>query len=300
MFSDAVNRVATFTLTGSGSIASTAGTGVTATITSVGNGWYRCSMAVTTTLATSGSGFQIRDAASGDGTTGVYLWGAQAELGNIASPYTVTTTAAVTTQNAINANGGTILVDSTGTMNLTASSSSGFNLLNNATNYVTVSKIAALNEWDITASNTSNLGFVSTGGGGINLYTTTGGSQKQLAITATASANNYVQVTGGAGVGPIISAVGADTNIDLKLTPKGTGYANITSGGIKFPDATVQTTAATAGLASAGNSSIGIFNTNITANATIAGNTNGFSVGPVTVANGVSVTVTSGQRWVTI
>ena len=40
--------------------------------------------------------------------------------------------------------------------------------------------------------------------------------------------------------------------------------------------------------------------TTATANYTIAAGTNGFSVGPVTVANGVSVTVTSGQRWVTI
>jgi hypothetical protein len=57
---------------------------------------------------------------------------------------------------------------------------------------------------------------------------------------------------------------------------------------------------ATTGAATAGNSSIIINNVNITANATIAAGTNGFSVGPITQANGVSVTITSGQRWVVI
>ena len=40
--------------------------------------------------------------------------------------------------------------------------------------------------------------------------------------------------------------------------------------------------------------------TEITANYTLATGKNGFSVGPVTVAAGVSVTVPSGQRWVVV
>ena len=39
---------------------------------------------------------------------------------------------------------------------------------------------------------------------------------------------------------------------------------------------------------------------NATANYTITTGTNGFSVGPITTANGVSVTIASGQRWVVI
>jgi hypothetical protein len=45
---------------------------------------------------------------------------------------------------------------------------------------------------------------------------------------------------------------------------------------------------------------IQINQTTASANYTIATGTNGFSVGPVTTANGVSVTVSSGQRWVVI
>jgi hypothetical protein len=50
----------------------------------------------------------------------------------------------------------------------------------------------------------------------------------------------------------------------------------------------------------AGNNSIIINNVNITANATIAEGQNGFSVGPITTANGVTVTVSAGQEWVVI
>ena len=180
-------------------------------------------------------------------------------------------------------------------------------IYNANTNSATVTSLQ-LNSGGKAATFTSNYAgnyFANQGSGGLtafyqdydNHYFRNVATAQQFAITTTTSANNYVQVTGGAGVGPTISAAGADTNIDLKLTPKGTGYANITSGGIKFPDATVQTTAA--GLV-AGNASIIINNINITANATIAANTNGFSVGPINTANGVSVTIASGSRWVVI
>lgn len=48
------------------------------------------------------------------------------------------------------------------------------------------------------------------------------------------------------------------------------------------------------------NQAILINQTTATANYIIAAGTNGFSVGPITTANGVSITVTSGQRWVVI
>ena len=55
-----------------------------------------------------------------------------------------------------------------------------------------------------------------------------------------------------------------------------------------------------AGAQSTGNSAIVLNNVNITSNATIGAGQNGFSIGPVTTANGVSVTVNSGSRWVVI
>lgn len=73
-------------------------------ITSVGSGWYRCSMVATETSGTrtmqvlvnsnSGSGYEA--AFAGDGTSGVYLWGAQVEQRSAVSAYTATTTQAIT------------------------------------------------------------------------------------------------------------------------------------------------------------------------------------------------------------
>ena len=54
------------------------------------------------------------------------------------------------------------------------------------------------------------------------------------------------------------------------------------------------------GAATTGNSAIILNNVNITSNATIAAGQNGFTVGPVTQANGVSITIASGQRWIVI
>lgn len=66
-------------------------------ITAVGNGWYRCTLVVTATN-TAGPIIRIRDnsennAFSGDGTSGIYLWGAQLNVGAL-QPYYPTTSAA--------------------------------------------------------------------------------------------------------------------------------------------------------------------------------------------------------------
>jgi len=48
------------------------------------------------------------------------------------------------------------------------------------------------------------------------------------------------------------------------------------------------------------NQAILINQTTATGNYTIATGTNGFSVGPITTANGVTITIASGQQWVVI
>jgi hypothetical protein len=83
----------------------TLGVGVSALIQNYGNGWYRCILTYTPT-ATANFNVQVRlaDASgntsyTGTGTSGVYVFGAQLEVGSVATSY-IPTTAAPVTRNA--------------------------------------------------------------------------------------------------------------------------------------------------------------------------------------------------------
>jgi hypothetical protein len=82
-------------------VVGTVGAGHSARIYSAGNGWYRCE--ITTTTAPAGIGNVFIESVDADnnagvvtknGTAGVYLWGAQLELGSAATTYIPTTTVA--------------------------------------------------------------------------------------------------------------------------------------------------------------------------------------------------------------
>jgi hypothetical protein len=75
--------------------------GVTASITNVGDGWYRCAIGFTATNALNNfdiglSTGNLISVYTGDGVSGVYVWGAQVELGAYATSYIPTTTASAT------------------------------------------------------------------------------------------------------------------------------------------------------------------------------------------------------------
>jgi hypothetical protein len=118
------NNGAVFDLV-AGTVSSVTGTGNTAAITSVGNGWFRCS--VTNTGGTTASGYRI-GASNGALTTysyngSIYAWGAQVETTASVTAYTPTpenySSAPTLLMNFANA----AIVDTVGTCNLVTISS---------------------------------------------------------------------------------------------------------------------------------------------------------------------------------
>lgn len=98
IYNDNAIAYARFSLS-SGTVLSTSGS-ITAKIVDVDNGWFRCSISVT--VGASGQScyvFLENDTTTtydGDGSSGVYAWGAQIEEASFPSTYIPTTTTAVT------------------------------------------------------------------------------------------------------------------------------------------------------------------------------------------------------------
>jgi hypothetical protein len=70
--------------------------GTTPSIQNIGDGWYRCSLSFTTTAINANYGFYIAPAVgtlvfTGDGVSGIYIWGAQLVQGSTPKDYFYTT-----------------------------------------------------------------------------------------------------------------------------------------------------------------------------------------------------------------
>ena len=78
----------------------TQGAGQVASITPAGNGWYRCSVVFTSVSGTQqcliGVASGGTNVYAGDGTSGIFIWGAQLEAGSFATSYIPTVASQVT------------------------------------------------------------------------------------------------------------------------------------------------------------------------------------------------------------
>lgn len=112
-------------------------------ISNIGNGWYRIWASSTATATASGNiAFHLSSGAlatsyTGDGTSGIYIWGAQTEVGSFATP--LVTGSRANTQSLLDLTNSNTLT----TSSLTYASDNTFSF-NGTSNYVDVSSNSAL------------------------------------------------------------------------------------------------------------------------------------------------------------
>jgi hypothetical protein len=210
--------------------------------------------------------------------------GANVSANNVAATNTISTVTICATGNIT---GNYILGN--GSL-LTGVSTSGSSNINNGTSNVTV--VSSGGNVTVGVAGTGNVAvFADTGEYVTGVVSASGNITGSNLLTA-----GLLSATGTATVGNVLTAgllsATGNATVGNILTPGGVSATGNIQGNYILGNGSQLT-----GVAS-GNSSIIITQTTISANYTIATGQNGLSVGPMTTANNVQVSVADGQRWI--
>jgi len=155
---------------------------------------------------------------------------------------------------------------------------------------------------------TQNANAVAITGGTVNSVAHTGGSINNMTIGATtANTGAFTTITTTSPINVAYGGTGlANLTAGYLVTGNNVSQAVLiapgTSGNVLVSNGTAwSSNASSTNMAGAiANASVVLNSTNATSNGTIGAGYNGFSVGPVTVANGISITVSANQRWLVL
>jgi hypothetical protein len=211
----------------------TVGAGVTASINSVGSGWYRCSITFTSLATQANPVFALivtsgtaNNAESNTLATSIIIWGAQVEIGSTANTYIPTTTTAVYGTPTLSFSGvstiglesnGSLFVQPAGTGALQAQATTSTTAGGNARGANAVDWQMSRNAASQVASGSGSL----VGGGSQN--TASGFNATVVGGATNSSTNNYTFVGGG-----------LSNTASLGQTVVTGGYLNTASGYMNF------------------------------------------------------------------
>ena len=196
-----------------GVVGNRAANNVNATIQSVGDGWYRCT---STWVATGSSGqlyFQLASSNggttyTGDGTSGIYVWGAQLEQSSYPTSYIPTTSSTATRAADVSTSAATTVFESDWYRQSEGSlygEAQGFQSTASATALAVISDATLSNRWeiDLRAGTAGGAGRTTITSNGSNSFDTSNVASpvfvinQNYKIASAAAANNFGYSFGG-------------------------------------------------------------------------------------------------------
>jgi hypothetical protein len=214
------------------------GSAATATITNVGNGWYRCTMTAPAIATISGlsalyvlisSATSLR-AETNSLSTSVFLWGAQLEAGAYPTSYIPTSSASVT-RNADQISRGNIFTNGL----ITASGGTWFVDLRNNISRIRDFGLTAVGVGDSALLSNNSFTFISPSSGRITLRKYVSGTSTTLFSTATDTVKMAIKWNGSTadvfvnGVKEVAATAFAITNMEFLNAQSASAPYNINS-----------------------------------------------------------------------